>query len=87
MDYTGSKDTLELAKNVITLAYESAADTVIIQMQDILVKDNKARMNLPSTIGRNWRWRLKKGEFNDGVVEGLRKLTDVYGRTNNMVVN
>lgn len=87
MDYTSSKDTLELAKNVITLAYESAADTVIIQMQDILMKDNKARMNLPSTIGRNWRWRLKKDEFNDGVVEGLRKLTDVYGRTNDLVVN
>ena len=87
MDYTGSKDKSELAKNVITIAYESVADTVIIQMQDILMKDNKARMNLPSTIGRNWRWRLKKGEFDDESVKKLRKLTDVYGRINKTVVN
>jgi starch phosphorylase len=82
MDYTGSNDRSELAQNVITLAYESVADTVIIQMQDILMKNNDARMNLPSTIGKNWRWRLKKGEFNDECIRRLHKLADVYNRIN-----
>ena len=82
MDYTGSNDRSELAQNVITLAYESVADTVIIQMQDILMKNNDARMNLPFTIGKNWRWRLKKGEFNNECIRRLHKLADVYNRIN-----
>ncbi len=64
-DYTGVKKREELADAVIRLAYQSVADTVILQMQDILKKDNDARMNLPSTIGQNWRWRLKKEEFGE----------------------
>ena len=58
----------------------SPADTVIVQMQDLLGKDNEARMNLPSTIGTNWRWRMKKDEFTDEIRDRLRELTRVYGR-------
>ena len=58
----------------------SPADTVIVQMQDLLGKDNEARMNLPSTIGTNWRWRMKKGEFTDEIRDRLRELARVYGR-------
>lgn len=78
--YTGCKDKKELASSVIRLAYASVADTAIIQMQDILLKDNSARMNLPSTIGQNWRWRLTKGEFCQKEIEGLYSLTDMYFR-------
>ena len=60
--------------------YMSPADTVIVQMQDLLGKDNEARMNLPSTICTNWRWRMKKGEFTDEIRDRLRELTRVYGR-------
>ncbi len=79
-DYTGCDDDKKLAHSVIRLAYRSVADTVIIQMQDILLKDNKARMNLPSTIGQNWRWRLKKGEFTEEHIEMLYKMSDIYYR-------
>lgn len=82
MDYTNSNNKTELAENVITLAYESVADTVIIQMQDILKKSNDARMNFPSTIGKNWRWRLKKGEFNEEYINMLHKFADTYDRIN-----
>ena len=37
-------------------------------------------MNLPSTIGTNWRWRMKKDEFTDEIRDRLRELTRVYGR-------
>ena len=70
----------ELADAVIRLAYQSVADTVILQMQDILKKDNDARMNLPSTIGQNWRWRLKKEEFGEKQIAFLAKLADIYHR-------
>ena len=78
--YTCTTDREELAQEVIRLAYQSVADTVIIQMQDILKKDNQARMNLPSTIGQNWRWRLKPGEFGRQEIVWLRNLSDIYGR-------
>lgn len=79
-DYTGVKKREELADAVIRLAYQSVADTVILQMQDILKKDNDARMNLPSTIGQNWRWRLKKEEFGEKQIAFLAKLADIYHR-------
>lgn len=78
--YTGCHEDKELAKGIIKLAYASVADTAIIQMQDILLKDNTARINLPSTIGQNWRWRLKEGEFNSKEIEELFNLADIYYR-------
>ena len=88
LDYTGlcisdricSEFKEKLANAVIRLAYQSVADTVILQMQDILKKDNDARMNLPSTIGQNWRWRLKRGEFGEKEIKFLEKMADIYDR-------
>lgn len=78
--YVQATDRTGLAKEVIRLAYLSVADTVIIQMQDILEKDNSARMNLPSTIGTNWRWRMKQGEFDSQKIEWLREMAEIYNR-------
>ena len=65
---------------IMQLAYGSTADTAVLQMQDILFKDNAARMNLPSTIGQNWRWRLKKGEFTQREAEKLFNMAELYYR-------
>lgn len=78
--YVNTRDVKKLPAEVIRLAYQSIADTVIIQMQDILGKDNSARMNLPSTIGTNWRWRMKTGEFDNQKIEWLREMAMVYDR-------
>lgn len=78
--YTGGRSNEELAIKVIQLAYGSVADTAVLQMQDILFKDNSARMNLPSTIGQNWRWRLKKGEFTQREAEKLFDMAGLYYR-------
>ena len=49
---------------LIREAYRSSADIVIISLQDLLGLSNEARMNFPSTIGKNWRflnrfpWRI-----------------------------
>lgn len=65
---------------IIRAAYGSVADVVILQMQDILKLGNEARMNLPSTVGTNWRWRLVKGSLTDERKEWIRTLTRVCGR-------
>ncbi len=81
VDEDADVDTLVDA--LISCAYGSVADTVIIQMQDLLKKDNSARMNLPSTIGTNWKWRMKAGEFTKEIRNQLRELTKLYGRSEN----
>lgn len=78
--YTNTSEREDLAEEVIRMAYQSISDTVIIQMQDILKKNNRARMNLPSTIGQNWRWRLKPGEFQKKQRIWLAEMADIYGR-------
>lgn len=47
----------DIAAEIIERLLSSAADTVIIPMQDFLNLDTKARMNIPSTLGGNWAWR------------------------------
>ena len=48
-----------LHQSFIALAMRSAARMCIIPLQDYLGLDNSCRINTPSTIGINWRWRVK----------------------------
>lgn len=66
---------------VIRAGYESVANTVIFQMQDLLGLDNGARMNFPSTIGGNWQWRAEPGQFTGKLAQRLHTLAETYGRT------
>lgn len=61
-------------------AWSSIADISIAQMQDFLNLGNEARINLPSTLGNNWRWRIKKSAFTDNLAEKIYKFTKTYGR-------
>ncbi len=78
--YLGVESEEEIPDRMLRFAYMSVADTVIIQMQDLLGKDNRARMNLPSTLGINWKWRMRDGEFTREIRDKLRELTKLYGR-------
>ncbi len=80
MKYADSASEGNLIDKVFIMAYRSVANTVIFQMQDILKKDNSARMNYPSTIGSNWRWRLTEGEFDTEHINKLSNLVAIYGR-------
>ncbi|WP_297422463.1 4-alpha-glucanotransferase [Clostridium sp.] len=62
-------------------AWSSIADTAIAQMQDFLDLGNEARINLPSTLGINWRWRVKKTSITDELAEKINKITKLYGRS------
>lgn len=71
-----------LYKSFIALIMRSAAKSCIIPMQDYLGVGNKCRMNQPSTIGINWRWRLKKEALSDDLKEEILATTKRYGRMN-----
>lgn len=71
----------EIVWAFIRLALGSVADTAIIPMQDYLCKGAEARMNQPSTLGKNWQWRMGSGEFTEELIRKIRRLTEVYGRS------
>ena len=70
----------DLVDKIFKTAYASVADLVIFQMQDVLKIGNIGRMNLPSSMGTNWRWRMLQGQFGPEEIEKLRYLCDIYGR-------
>lgn len=81
-DYVGmynSRDE-DLAFGIIRLAMGSVADLAIIPMQDYLELDSRARINTPSTVGTNWRWRMRPGSTSDYLVGKISWLTDLFGR-------
>lgn len=65
---------------LIRSAYSSIADVAIIQMQDLMKLGNEARMNAPSTIGRNWRWRIGTDTLSEERKAWIRTLAAVYRR-------
>ena len=52
----------------------------IVQMQDVLGLDNEARMNIPSTVGDNWNWRMQADAIDETISKKLKQLTKLYGR-------
>lgn len=65
---------------LICLALGSVADLCIIPMQDYLGLDDRARTNKPSTLGINWKWRLREGQFSKELQEEMKELAITYGR-------
>lgn len=80
MGYLGADSQSEIPDAMIRCAMASVADTVIIQMQDLLKKNNWARMNEPSAMGKNWKWRMRTWEATDEIARKLKDLTKAYGR-------
>lgn len=77
--YTPEK---QLYKPLISLVMRSIAKTCIIPMQDYLGYDNESRTNKPSTLGINWRWRVRKRELTTALQKEILAVTKRYGRMN-----
>jgi 4-alpha-glucanotransferase len=65
----------------VALAMQSIARMCIIPMQDYLGLGSEARMNTPSTIGSNWRWRMTEDQFTEDLCRDILAQTRRYGRT------
>ena len=79
-DYLGTRDKNLLVDQVFRSAYGSVANLVVFQVQDILKLDNTARMNFPSTVGDNWKWRLRSGQLDEKHFNSLEYLVRIFGR-------
>ncbi len=65
---------------MIKTALMSVADTAIIMMPDLLGLGSEARINTPSTVGDNWKWRIEKGCINPWLAGIVKENTEIYGR-------
>lgn len=70
----------EYCDRIIRMAYSSVADLVIIPIQDFLGMGSEARINVPSTIGTNWKWRLLEKDITREVIDYMAELTKIYER-------
>lgn len=70
----------ELYWDLDCLAMASVAKLCVIPIQDYFGYGKEARINRPSTLGTNWKWRMLEGEFSDELVQKILDLTMCYGR-------
>ncbi|MGM9589328.1 MAG: 4-alpha-glucanotransferase [Faecousia sp.] len=72
----------EIYQPFVALAMSSVSKYCIVPIQDWLGLDNSCRMNTPSTIGCNWRWRAVKEQFSRELQQEILHSTLRYGRMN-----
>lgn len=61
-------------------AWASVADTAIMQMADLLGQHSEGRINTPSTIGDNWKWRCLTEDITDELAAKVYQDMKRYGR-------
>lgn len=85
-DVAYAKEYLRLTKEegyvwgMLKALWRSVADMTIVQAQDLLELDSSARMNTPSTLGNNWKWRATAGSFTEDLAKKIARETQLSGR-------
>lgn len=85
-DVSFAKEYLRLSRRegyhwgMMRSAWASPADLAIMQAQDLLGLGCEARMNIPSTLGENWKWRALSGAFTPQLSKRLYREMRVYQR-------
>lgn len=67
---------------MLRVLWMSPAGLAIVQAQDLLGLGSESRMNAPSTVGHNWRWRAAEGSFTPELAKKIRRKMEMYGRVN-----
>ena len=73
-------DINELHWDYIRLAMGSVAKTCIIPIQDYLGLGAEARINTPSTLGNNWKWRMSDKAFSKDLSKKIYIVTKLFSR-------
>lgn len=66
----------------IRAGMSSVAILFVAQIQDYLGLDDRTRINIPGTLGNNWKWRMNKNALNKALANKISNYTHMYGRDN-----
>ncbi len=82
LDYMDNamKEPSRINWDFIRLAQASVAKLCIIPIQDYIGLGSEARINTPSTMENNWRWRMTEKDVDKRLVKKIYDLTKLYGR-------
>lgn len=80
LNYLNLEKDDNIVESIIKSGLRSVADTVIVQMQDYLELDDRARMNVPNTLGTNWKWRATSEQLIDDLAYRINHWTKLYER-------
>ncbi len=80
-EYLRVKETEEVVREMMIAGLSSVSNTCVLTMQDLLGLGSEARMNTPSTVGDNWKWRAGENMFNEEIYKWLGFYTKLYGRS------
>ncbi|MCR5289156.1 MAG: 4-alpha-glucanotransferase [Treponema sp.] len=69
-----------LCKKLVALVFASTACFALIPLQDVFAIGDEGRMNMPSTTGSNWSWRVSASLLTDAEAQKLHYLSYLYGR-------
>lgn len=78
--YLDIKNNKEIQWHFIRAALGSVSNTAVIPMQDYLGLGSEARINVPSTLGTNWKWRMVKGQISEELAAKIYDMCKLYGR-------
>ncbi len=78
--YLNFQDDSEINWLMIRAVLASIADVAIVPLQDVLGLGSAARMNLPGTVGGNWKWRCRPRACGAELSTRLRSLVTLYDR-------
>jgi 4-alpha-glucanotransferase len=80
MYYMNVKKKKDITRGMLRATWGSVAQTAVAQIQDFLNSDASGRMNTPSTLGTNWRFRTTEDDFNEKLAKKILKLNKMYNR-------
>lgn len=80
INYINSKSEEDRVYSLIKETLKSQSYLAIIPMQDYLELGSEGRMNVPATVGNNWKWRLTNSYNNVDLINKIKELTILYGR-------
>ena len=81
-DYTHRSEDESICQAMIRQLFATVSNTAIATMQDVLDLPASSRMNIPSTIGGNWQWRMQQSDLTQDKKDFLAKMTTLYQRAN-----
>ena len=81
-DYTHRSEDESICQAMIRQLFATVSNTAIATMQDVLDLPASSRMNVPSTIGGNWQWRMLQSDLTQDKKDFLAKMTTLYQRAN-----